>query len=128
MVRGIDRGRGWLGAAVLAFRYQTGIRPVSEAASPQVGGPPLGPPPSKQRQIRAWMGSDHLGSTRPELRRSRYQTGIRAAQTKEVPITRHLSDLRFLSLRGLDLNQRPLGYESVSRSAQAYPLLSGRVR
>jgi hypothetical protein len=32
-------------------------------------------------------------------------------------------------LRGLDLNQRPLGYEfSVSRSAQAYPLLTGRVR
>jgi hypothetical protein len=29
-------------------------------------------------------------------------------------------------LRGLDLNQRPLGYElSVSRSAQAYPLLTG---
>jgi hypothetical protein len=39
------------------------------------------------------------------------------------------SDLQLCSLRGLDLNQRPLGYEScISRSAQAYPLLTGHVR
>jgi hypothetical protein len=37
--------------------------------------------------------------------------------------------LLFLSLRGLDLNQRPLGYEScVSRSPHAYPLVTGHVR
>jgi len=33
------------------------------------------------------------------------------------------------SLRGLDLNQRPLGYEScVSRSAQAYALVTAHLR
>jgi hypothetical protein len=37
--------------------------------------------------------------------------------------------LQFRSLRGLDLNQRPLGYEfERSRSAEAYPLLIGHVR
>jgi len=48
---------------------------------------------------------------RERLESCRYQTGIRAAQTKEVPIARHLSHLRFRSLRGQDLNLRPLGYE-----------------
>ena len=34
----------------------------------------------------------------------------------------------FPSLRGLDLNQRPLGYEfSVSRAPQAYPLVIGHL-
>lgn len=42
---------------------------------------------------------------------------------------RHPFDLRSCSLRGLDSNQRPLGYEScISRSAQAYPLLTRGVR
>jgi hypothetical protein len=37
--------------------------------------------------------------------------------------------LRFLSLRGQDLNLRPLGYEfCISGSAQAYPLLRDHVR
>jgi coenzyme F420-reducing hydrogenase delta subunit len=47
----------------------------------------------------------------PQGKDCRYQTGIRAAQTREVPIARHLSDLLLPLLRGQDLNQRPLGYE-----------------
>jgi hypothetical protein len=48
----------------------------------------------------------------PQGKDCRYQTGIRAAQTRELPIAQHLSDLLLPSLRGLDLNQRPLGYEA----------------
>ena len=47
----------------------------------------------------------------PKPRRARYQTGIRAAKTKEVPIARHPTSPTVSLVRGLDLNQRPLGHE-----------------
>jgi hypothetical protein len=50
--------------------------------------------------------------------------GSRGSGSRPEPIY-----LLLRSLRGLDLNQRPLGYESsVSRSPQEYPLVTGSVR
>jgi hypothetical protein len=58
-----------------------------------------------------------------------YQTGIRSSNGRRVPIVDTLSTCGFCSLRGLDLNQRPLGYEScISGSAQVYPLLTSHLR
>ena len=70
---------------------------------------------------------------RAEFARPRYQTGIREASSapkgKGCRSLGTPSDLVFLSLRGLDLNQRPLGHEScISGSAEAYPLLTDAVR
>jgi hypothetical protein len=65
----------------------------------------------------------------PEGESYRYQTGIRVEKRKRAASPLPFDYLRFRSLRGLDLNQRPLGYEScVSRSAQAYALATGHVR
>ena len=69
---------------------------------------------------------------RAEIARPRYQTGIReASSAPKGKGCRSLDtpcDLQFLSLRGLDLNQRPLGYEARTGSADAYPLVTGGVR
>jgi hypothetical protein len=108
-----------------AFRYQTGIRSgVSPGGRAAAGASPQLAPaiPCSEKHAITRFAIFRGGA---EAERFRYQTGIRAAQTREVPIARHLSDLPFRSLRGLDLNQRPLGYE---RSAQAYPVLIGHVR
>jgi hypothetical protein len=122
-----------------ASRGTAGIRPVSQRRLPRsVSGHRArwGNSPASNRQSRLSLSTRFtqfaLLIDRPKLKlpvsdgyRRRPTEGKRkGCRSLDTP-----SHLAFRSLRGLDLNQRPLGYEyCISGSAQAYPLLTGGVR
>jgi hypothetical protein len=111
-------------------RYQSGV-------SPRWAGRRWGLPPARNRrpsciESKRSPGSPSWWTARKlrtaGIRRVSEGPGRRPNDRGADPSTPFVTWC-FPSLRGLDLNQRPLGYEScISRSAQAYPLLTGHVR
>jgi hypothetical protein len=98
--RGIDRGRGWLGAAVPAFRYQTGIRGcispggrATAGAFPQLGTRDPVHRKARDHSLRHLAGRSRTGGCR-------YQTGIRAETAKGADRSAPLSTCSFSRCAG----------------------------